>query len=133
MEPNDTVTNDLWPPDPPDPAAWVNDPPWDRWKEPDRWWGPDDWRGEQEQEIATWFFSVGMILWEIQEGFHRPEDVRYYLPPARWWERARAWFDAAGAPAPRRGHKRKAAWQARQAGVASMREALGERAEETPA
>jgi hypothetical protein len=124
METTDGARNGTWPPNPPDPAAWVDNPPWDRWAEPPCWRDDDGWASAQERQISFWFFCIGMILWEIQEGFHPAEDVLCYPPPGCWREQARVWFEGACAPPPPRGHKRKAAWRARQAGIAMLREDL---------
>jgi len=128
MSAHEAADDLLWPPDPPDPAAWVDHPPWDRWEEPAPWRDESlPWDSEEER-LATWFFDVGMILWEIQSGYHVPDDAARFLPAERWRARALTWLGSACAPPPTRGHRRKAAWRARRDGIAALCAALGERA-----
>ncbi len=102
-----------WPTEPPNPCAPVQNPPWDAWLEP---WTEGDW---EENHLATWFFFVGMMLWEVQEGLHRATDLAYYLPPDRFLRQALEWFLTSEPPKrpPAHHHRKLATWERRQVGI----------------
>jgi hypothetical protein len=100
----------------------VEAPPWGEWQVP---W--DRAQGDAEEydplaepeRLAFWLFSVGMMLWEIQQGWHSPLDITCSMPEPGWVDWALRWIEEAqpSKPPPRHHRHRRAAWLRRQNGV----------------
>jgi len=111
---------DAWPLLLPDPSALVRHPPWDDW----RWPGGE--LGSESDRLGLWLFDLGMVLWEIQQGFEQPAAVGRYLPSDRWVERSLRWLSEHEAtPRPVLAQQRdRLGWERRQSGLMCLRAVL---------
>ncbi len=103
--------------------------PWGEWEAPwDRGRDPrvDVDLQDEPERVAMWLHHVGMMLWEIERGFHGPLDITAMMPEPHWLEWALRWVEEAdpGEPPPKHHHRRLEAWMRRHHGVISLLAAM---------